>query len=385
MQQAIERIQGQIDRLEDCTDHEFVAWRHRTLGIVEDVFGLDSRQAENLKSLKPRMSLTELYDAAHNDGDRRRIVTKEPFVAMLDAFIDEIRESGQLDRTPTPPENQSMLEDDAPGHGKIDSLLLLLSESAKGVGLPLEDLPQEICDPDLLTVCDADGLIEFGARNHCFVGPSKELRVEEGWSFSSVTGPNKEPMSQFIEEELSSDKPPSIRMHVRLTSNGRTAASRLRLRSGDESNASVEEPAAPVPKTPAPFEGGVMTFYFDRVELCGVVICDSGKKSRTRRKILEALSKKDADGAYVAYSGEKLAERVQLGSDDCAGPIRDLRDGISKTLLSAKNIECGRMDAILSGGPGYRFADCISVKTAQTRIGDKDPNEDAPDNKQRRP
>ncbi|MCZ6835975.1 MAG: hypothetical protein O7G85_09400 [Planctomycetota bacterium] len=79
----------------------------------------------------------------------------------------------------------------------------------------------------MLTVCDADGLIEFGTRNHCFVGPDQELRVEEGWDFSSITGPNRKSMKLFIAESLGFSGDERIRQHVRLTDRGHIRAARL--------------------------------------------------------------------------------------------------------------------------------------------------------------
>ena len=106
-----------------------------------------------------------------------------------------------------------------------------------------------------------------------------------------------------------------------------------------------------------------MVFCPDRVELCGVIIC-SGPRSQTKRKILNLLRTKRSDGGFVAYSGEELARQLRLAEDrgQYSGAIRDLRDDIIESLRSQANLECGRQDVILSGGPGYRFANGISVQ-----------------------
>jgi hypothetical protein len=105
----------------------------------------------------------------------------------------------------------------------------------------------------------------------------------------------------------------------------------------------------------APFTGGTMVFFADRVELCGVNFC-SGPRSQTKRKVLDHLRKMRADGAFEAYSGEQLAELLGLkgGEKSTAGVIRDLRDDIVERLATAGNTSCGRQDVILSGGLGYR-------------------------------
>ena len=68
-------------------------------------------------------------------------------------------------------------------------------------------LPRRLKDATLLTVADADGLIEFGCRNHCFIGPPAQhkLHFEQGWSFCSVTGPNKKPMRDIFREDATAD------------------------------------------------------------------------------------------------------------------------------------------------------------------------------------
>ncbi len=130
----------------------------------------------------------------------------------------------------------------------------------------------------------------------------------------------------------------------------------------------VDEVAAEQPilvTTPRPFTGGGMVFFADRVELCGVDIC-SGPRSSRRRAVLDLLRLRQRE-RFVAYSGEKLAEQVGLrdGKNGAAGLVRDIRNRISKALLEHAHIKCGEEDVILSGGPGYRFADCISVHEGQ--------------------
>ena len=91
------------------------------------------------------------------------------------------------------------------------------------------DLPDELRDAELLTVMDADGLIAFGRRNHCHVGPvnAQELRLEKGWTFTSVTNDHCKPMTDWLMELANEPLDSPIRHHVRLTKKGQIEASRI--------------------------------------------------------------------------------------------------------------------------------------------------------------
>jgi len=134
---------------------------------------------------------------------------------------------------------------------------------------------------------------------------------------------------------------------------------------------------------PQPFCGGAMVFFRDRVEFCGVDIC-SGSRSQTRRRILDSLRKKRSDGRFVGYSSKRLAEHVGLKGGEGAAPgaIRDLRKVIVELLRNQASLKCERHDVILSGGPGYRFADCVSVRDGDlpetTPITDMDSESNVP-------
>ena len=135
-------------------------------------------------------------------------------------------------------------------------------------------------------------------------------------------------------------------------------------------SSSAAPPASPSPlspqepQTPQSFAGGEIVFYPDRVELCGVNIC-GGRRSKSRRVLLELLSKQRENGEFVAYSGDELESAGQrLGvTREAVGWIRDARDRIEKQLRTA-NITCEGKDVILSGGAGYRFADCLTIRHA---------------------
>jgi len=134
---------------------------------------------------------------------------------------------------------------------------------------------------------------------------------------------------------------------------------------------------------PTPFQGGVMTFFQDRVELCGVDIC-SGPRCQTRRRILELLRRKQNDGKFVAYGSEQLAAELESNGRQgtAVGAIRDLRDSILEAMRDQANFACEREDVILSKGRGYRFAENITVHDGDDSAGplitDKDETDDVP-------
>jgi hypothetical protein len=138
-----------------------------------------------------------------------------------------------------------------------------------------------------------------------------------------------------------------------------------------------------IPQKRQPFTGGTLTFYEDRVELCGAVIC-SGTRSKARRAILELLSQRRFDGTYCSYSGDDLREALQRHgvTRSAAGLIRDLRDAITRTLSKEVGLECGREVVILSGGAGYRLSQELSVQHAKAPtiadIGDINVSEGVP-------
>ncbi|MBM3848441.1 MAG: response regulator, partial [Verrucomicrobia bacterium] len=123
-----------------------------------------------------------------------------------------------------------------------------------------------------------------------------------------------------------------------------------------------ERNGAGPPSGTRPFTGGTMEFFPDRVELCGIDIC-SGRRSQRRRRALELLRLRRGN-AFVAYSGEDFAEKLGLktGQNGTSGLIRGMRDRICQALRSEANIQCGDEDVILSGGPGYRLSEKLTVQ-----------------------
>jgi DNA-binding response OmpR family regulator len=110
------------------------------------------------------------------------------------------------------------------------------------------------------------------------------------------------------------------------------------------------------------FTGGTLVFFSDHVELCGIDIC-SGARSQRRRMALELLRLRKGT-AFVAYSGEDFAEKLGLktGQNGASGLIRDIRSRITEALRKEARIQCLDEDVILSGGPGYRLSDRLTVQ-----------------------
>jgi hypothetical protein len=166
-------------------------------------------------------------------------------MAPVERRFERLKSMRNLRRT-----TLAMGENAIVGADTCDELLTFLA-GQPGESVAVSDLPAAFRDADLLTVCDADGLIVFGKRKHCWVG--SDLRIAKGWEFSSLTGPKKKPMSQILDEALSFSGHEQIRPHVRLTAKGRVRAARLNLTNRHSSPARGEvTPAESVPSsTPA--------------------------------------------------------------------------------------------------------------------------------------
>lgn len=92
-------------------------------------------------------------------------------------------------------------------------------------GIRLDKMPTRFLNTNLLTVCDAERVIEFLQRNHEY--KDDNLSLFNGWDIRHFTGPNMKPLAAFIGEILA--KPDAIAEHVRLTGEGRVEAARLAL------------------------------------------------------------------------------------------------------------------------------------------------------------
>lgn len=111
---------------------------------------------------------------------------------------------------------------------------------------------------------------------------------------------------------------------------------------------------------PRPFEGGCLSLFKRRVEICGVDV----PMSQSMHKILKLLSEKRSSGKYAAYSGADLMEALgsECGQNGIASQMLEFRNKLAQRLLDEANISCGRTDVINSGGPGYRLQEWITVE-----------------------
>ncbi|KPK43806.1 MAG: hypothetical protein AMK72_12850 [Planctomycetes bacterium SM23_25] len=109
----------------------------------------------------------------------------------------------------------------------------------------------------------------------------------------------------------------------RLRAGKRRGPKRPTRTAGAKNAGGVSGKPAPVeaePPAPAPFTGGKMVFYPDRVELCGVTILgDTG--SGQCRAVLDVLKRRKPDGRYVRVGGEKLAAELGAEGGRRRGPV----------------------------------------------------------------
>ncbi len=129
--------------------------------------------------------------------------------------------------------------------------------------------------------------------------------------------------------------------------------------------AGVDLPEVP-PEIVAEFDSteGKMVFFSDRVELCGVEICDNSRRLERRRKALDLLRVQRKDGQFESYSCKKLADMIGIknGATGAASLIRQTRRRISEVLRNKANIDCGDQDVIVSTDHGYRFSEKLTFQ-----------------------
>lgn len=106
--------------------------------------------------------------------------------------------------------------------------LLQLLEPAGESGVRIDQLPNDLRAPRLLTVLDGETLVEFGQRSYSRHNVTNEVTVEPGFSWRSWLGPNTKPIELFL-PELLERVPEVLRPFVRLTYQGRLAAAKISL------------------------------------------------------------------------------------------------------------------------------------------------------------
>lgn len=111
---------------------------------------------------------------------------------------------------------------------------------------------------------------------------------------------------------------------------------------------------------PQQFAGGTLRLFSRRVEIHGVEI----PISPLMHDILEALSERRPSGQYIAYAGADLINLLDAdcGQNGIASQVLEFRKRVEERLLSEANVSIERKDIIVSGGPGYRFKDWITLE-----------------------
>ncbi|MCG3129235.1 MAG: Chemotaxis response regulator protein-glutamate methylesterase [Phycisphaerae bacterium] len=127
-------------------------------------------------------------------------------------------------------------------------------------------------------------------------------------------------------------------------------------------------PAGGAPPTLPPaalrsFEGGDMVFFSGRVELIGETIAESSERGNFW-PVLQRLRDKHPDGRFKPARANELARLFKGGratQNTVSSCIGDLRERIT-SVLARQGIACGPDNVIVSGGPGYRLREWITVR-----------------------
>lgn len=181
--------------------------------------------------LQPRASWTgaDLYDFVFALADSNHLIDSNLRGRVLPQFdkadTPEMRNAFWSELFSRFPHIAADIVSEPKTPSRIDCELLKHLANRSEQGVAVADLPTHLMDANMLTVMDADGLIEFGHRIHYWRG--KQLVVQENWEFVSVSGPDKKPMTAFVAESINWQDDERIRPHVRLTAKGRVEASRV--------------------------------------------------------------------------------------------------------------------------------------------------------------
>ena len=130
------------------------------------------------------------------------------------------------------------------------------------------------------------------------------------------------------------------------------------------SSSKARKAAAHRPAEPETFTGGEMQLFSDRIELCGVQICNGAEDGGLIRRIIEALTEKTQIGKFRNYSGTALAKKLQIqrGQPAIAEAVSAFRKRLPALMLDGANLELGSDDVIASGNRGYQLAARITIR-----------------------
>ena len=210
--------------------------------------------------------------------------------------------------------------------------LLTLVDGFGEDGLRLDLIPVLLRAPNLLTVMDADGLIEFGQRQHFETGTG-ELIIESGYWWKSWIGPSTKPIEAFL-PELLQKKPEELRPLIRLTPTGRVAAARLNI-SKDENYLSRARADEIVPECSFDLDARVLIWFGEKYGLTknGAAVVkiffDAWKKRQPKVSLDQLRSSVDSNA--LDESLIKVFQRAREGkklTDPVWGVIESVGKGI---------------------------------------------------------
>lgn len=122
------------------------------------------------------------------------------------------------------------------------------------------------------------------------------------------------------------------------------------------------KPAGAAPKAKTKFDGGTIVYLPERIEILGHMITEKSHRGNFWN-VLQCLRQKNAEGQFKGFSGRALGSQFKNGGasqNTVASCVGDLRERLTAVLAEA-GVEAGEQDIILSGGPGYRFNEWITV------------------------
>lgn len=141
---------------------------------------------------------------------------------------------------------------------------------------------------------------------------------------------------------------------------GRTLATVIRNVLADGRRDSTNRPVA---SRLRPFKGATIVFGPGRIEILGETIAE-----RTERgnfwAVLQRLRQRREDGRFSPARARELAGLFKSGrasQNTVSSCIGDLRRRIAEA-LARRGYRCGKMDVIVSGGPGYRLNEWITIE-----------------------
>jgi len=115
---------------------------------------------------------------------------------------------------------------------------------------------------------------------------------------------------------------------------------------------------------PRKFEGGVLAFYPDHIELDGAMILERGCPGHAW-EVMQIL-RTPRSGRMPKLSAPRLAKAIdragQLSDGAINSCIHTLRARITETMLAGDNLTVGRDDVIANLGKGYHLADWLVIE-----------------------